>query len=113
MNLETIAAERKIAGDELAGIVGGEEPMELDGVAGKFDGGLDRKAVGPGDLEAKFSGVALRQEWESEEENAEVEQWAHGVGGGVFMLPVSQRVIELPRERRWPSNCFYKLLTRV
>ena len=80
MNLEPIAAEWKITSEELARIVGGEDPMELKGVTGEFGGGLDGKTVGPGDLEAKLPRVALRQEWESEEENAEVEQWAHGVG---------------------------------
>ena len=80
MSLETVVAEGKIAGGELAGIVGGESAMELNGVAGEFDGGFEGEAVGAGDLEAEFSGVALRQERESEEKNAEVEQWAHGLG---------------------------------
>ena len=73
LDLETIEAERKIAGDELAGVVGGERAVELEGVAGEFDGGFDGEAVGAGDFEAEFSGVALRQERESEKEKAEVE----------------------------------------
>ena len=65
-NLETIAPEHEIAGDEVAGVVGGEGTVKLDGIAGKFDGGFERKTVGAGDFEAELSGVALRQERESE-----------------------------------------------
>ena len=64
-NLETIAPEREIAGDEVAGVVGGENSVKLYGVAGKFDGGSERKAVRAGDFEAELSGIALRQERES------------------------------------------------
>jgi len=78
LDLETVAAEGKIAGGELAGIVGGEGAVELDGVAGKLDGSFEGDGVGAGDLEAEFSGIALRfagkGERKSEKENAEVEQ---------------------------------------
>lgn len=73
LHVETIAAKGKIAGGELAGIVGREGAMELDGIAREFDGGFEREAVRAGDFEAEFSGVALRQERESEKEKAEVE----------------------------------------
>jgi hypothetical protein len=43
----------------------------------------------------EISGVALAvdrksQEREGEQEHGEVEKWAHGSSGGIFMLPVSR-----------------------
>jgi hypothetical protein len=75
--LKAIEAERKIAHGELARIVGGERAMELQGVAGEFDGGFERKSVRAGDFEPELTGVALRRERESEEEKDEVEQFSH------------------------------------
>jgi len=48
--------------------------VELEGITGKFDGGLDGETVGAGDLEAELSRIALRQKRKSDEENYEVEQ---------------------------------------
>ena len=78
VNLKAIAAERKIASSELAGIVGGKRAVELEGVIGKIDGGFERETVGTEDFEAEFAGVALRgdekcEEREREEHDAEVE----------------------------------------
>jgi len=78
-DLEAIASEEQVAGGKLTGIVGGEGAVKLEGVAGEFDGGFQREAVGTEDLEAELSGVALgvernSQERESEEQEAEVEQ---------------------------------------
>lgn len=94
VNLEAIDAERKIAGDGESRVVGGEGAMELESVTGEIDGSLDGLAVRAGDFQAEFSGVALRaaaksQEREREEENGEVEKWAHWLSGGIFMLTVS------------------------
>jgi hypothetical protein len=78
MDLESVASERKIAGGELAGIVGGEGAVELEGVTGEIDGGFEGETIGAGDFEAKLSGVALgvdgNGERENEEQDAEVEQ---------------------------------------
>jgi hypothetical protein len=88
LNLKAVWGEGKIADGQGAGIVGRKGAMELEGVAGKLDGGFERKAVGSGDVEAEFSGVALRQERESEEEEKdEMEQGAHRLNEGIFMLP--------------------------
>ena len=59
LDLEAVTAERKIANDELAGVVGGEGAVELETVAGEFDAGLERKIVGAGDFQAEFSGIGL------------------------------------------------------
>ena len=95
-NLETIAPEHEIAGDQVAGVVGREGTVKLDGVAGKFDGGLERKTVGAGDFEAKLSGVALRQQRESKQEDGEVEQRTH-LSRGSLMLTASRDRVRLLR----------------
>jgi hypothetical protein len=78
MDLEAVASEREIAGGELAGIVGGEGAVKLEGVTGEIDGGFEWEIIGAGDFEAELSGVALggdgNGERESEEQDAEVEQ---------------------------------------
>jgi hypothetical protein len=74
VDLKAILGEREIADDEEAGIVGGEGAMELESVTGEIDGSLDGLAIGAGDFEAKLSGIALRQEWEREEKDGEVEK---------------------------------------
>jgi hypothetical protein len=78
LHAEAVAAERKIASRDFAGIVGGEGAIELERVAGKFDGGFEREAVRAGDFEAEFPGVALGDERKGQErkneEEAEVEQ---------------------------------------
>ena len=71
---QTVAAERKIAGDQVSGIVGGKGAVKLDRVTGELDGSPNGKTVGAGDFEAKFSGVTLRQERKSEKENAEMDR---------------------------------------
>jgi hypothetical protein len=48
--------------------------MELQGFTGEIDGSFEREGVRPGDFEAEFSGVALRQERESEKKDGEVER---------------------------------------
>ena len=58
-HLKPIEAEKKIAGHEVAGVVGGKRAAELKGVTGKVDKGLERKAVRACDFEAKFTRVAL------------------------------------------------------
>jgi len=78
LNLETVAAEGKIADDELTGIVGGERTVELEGVTGEIDGGFEGEGVRAGDFEVECSGVALgvgrkSEKRKSEKENAEVE----------------------------------------
>jgi hypothetical protein len=78
VNLKAIAAERKIASGELAGIVGGEGTVELESVVGKVDGGFEREAVWAGDFEVKLAGTALGADWkieerEREEQDAEVD----------------------------------------
>lgn len=73
-NPEPIEAERKIADHGKAGIVGGESAVELYCVVREIDRRLDRLGVGAGDFEAKFSGIALRQEGKREEEEGEVEK---------------------------------------
>jgi hypothetical protein len=52
--------------------------VKLEGVAGEFDRGFDGEAIGASNFEAEFSRVALRQERESEKDNAEVKQATHG-----------------------------------
>jgi hypothetical protein len=86
---EAIDAERKIANDGHPGIVCGKRAVEPDGIAREIDGSLEWLAIGAGDFYAKFSRIALRKQRESEEENREVEKSAHGLSGGIFMLPVS------------------------
>ena len=80
MNVEAVASERKVAGGELAGVVGGERAVELESVTGEFDGGFERKGVWTEDFEAEFSGVALGGDGGSEEQKSEdeVESGAHG-----------------------------------
>lgn len=78
LDLEAVASEGEIAGGELAGVVGGERAVELEGVTGEIGGGFEGETVGAGDFEAELSGVALgvsrkREERKSEKEDAEVE----------------------------------------
>jgi hypothetical protein len=73
-NLEPIEAEGKIADHGKAGIVGAESAVELYGVVRNIDRSLYRRCVWAGDFEAKFSGIALRQEGKREEEESEVEK---------------------------------------
>jgi hypothetical protein len=82
MDLEAVASEREIAGGELAGIVGGEGAVKLEGVTGEIDGGFEGEIIGAGDFEAELSGVALGADGKSEEQEAEVEQGAHDDGWG-------------------------------
>ena len=70
--------------------------MELEGIAGEFDGCVEGKAVRARYFEAQLSSVALRKERKSEKENAEVEQSAHSLR--IFMLTVWWCGIELLRE---------------
>jgi hypothetical protein len=72
-----VTAERKIASGEFSGVVGGERTVELKGLTGEFYRGFEPDTAGTDDLEVKVSGIALRQERESEKENTEVEQFAH------------------------------------
>ncbi len=74
LHLEAITTEKEIAGEDKAGIVGGEGAVELDGIACEFSRGFDGEAVRVGDFEAEFSGIALRQERESDEEEGELEK---------------------------------------
>ena len=65
LDAQTVAAERKIASDQVSGVVREKEAMKLDRVTKELDGGPDGKTVGTGDFDAKFSGVTLRQERKS------------------------------------------------
>jgi len=69
VNLKAIASEEEITDGELAGIVGGEGAVELKGVAGEVGGGFDREAVRPDDVQAEFSGVALGESCEREQQD--------------------------------------------
>ena len=83
IDLEAVASEGKIAGGELAGIIGGEGAVELERVAGEIDGGFEGEIVGAGDFEVELSGVALGvdgERGEGENDEADVEEWAHDVG---------------------------------
>ena len=51
LHFHTIAGKGQIADDQKAGIVSGEGAVELDGVAGEIDGGLNGLGVWPGNLE--------------------------------------------------------------
>jgi hypothetical protein len=85
-NLEMVTAERKIASGEFSGVVGGERTVELEGLTGEFYRGFEADAAGTDDLEVKVSGIALRQERESEKENTEVEQFAHDWMGNIYAI---------------------------
>jgi hypothetical protein len=97
LDTQTVTGERKIAGDKLAGLLGGKSAVELEGVAGEFDGGFQRKTVRTGDFEAKLSGVALREERKSKQEDGEVEQRTH-LSGENLMLTASRDGFKLLRE---------------
>jgi hypothetical protein len=92
-----VTAEGKIASGEFSGVVGGEGTVELKGLTGKFYRGFEADAAGTDDLEVKVSGIALRQERESEEENTEVEQFAHDWVGEYLCYQFRGRGLELLR----------------
>ena len=115
-HLETVAAEWKIAGDELAGVVSGERAVELEGVAREIDRDFEREAIGTEDCEAELSGAALGVGRESQEQEGgnEVEQESHVRERGVFMLSVSRRSIGYEgNARRESMRPFYKLFTSI
>jgi hypothetical protein len=80
LDLDLVDAVGQALGIEVALIVGSEGVAILVALADEFDRGFEREAVGVGDFEAEFSGVALREERKSKEEDSEVEQGAHSVG---------------------------------
>jgi len=101
LNLNAIKAKRKIAGGQLAGIIGGKETVILSSVAGEINRCFYPEAVGVRNFEAKFSGVALAQQWESkqEESDSDVEGSAQmPASGGISMVPAWRKEVGLRTE---------------
>ena len=78
LDLKLVDSVRQALGVEVALIVGGEGMAILVALADEFNRGLEGEAVGIGDFEAKFSGVALgigmrSEEQQSEKENADLD----------------------------------------
>jgi hypothetical protein len=75
--------------------------VELDGITGKFHSGFEREAAGTDHLEVKLSGVALREERESEEKNAEVEKRAHNWMGEYLCYQLGDAKLSYQGNRWW------------
>jgi len=56
--------------------------VELHGITGECNGGLYAKAVRVGDLKAELSGVTLREERQTKQNDPEVKQLAQGFRSG-------------------------------
>ena len=83
-NLDAIEAVWQSFRDHSTRIIGCEGGMIFAGFADQFDGRSNAKAMGIGNLQAQFSGMALGQERKGQKGNSKGKKLAHD--GGTSMI---------------------------